>query len=226
MLPKAFDALCVDNHSIASSRVTDEVHNEISAALRQDDLSLAFQKWSQHAELSIYSAANLEGSEPGPRYLGRAQRPVSVKRSLAAPRFKQGRATDFRVQMPSVALRVRQTQRQGRRLQCLERLMKKACAPCPQVILDEAHQVWRSVVSATGFGRSFPQWVVSHAQLPWHDFPSLAQVSRLKDAVMAYSHKCSTEAWRKKKLLFNEQVEESWTTQGGSLPFRLMKDPQ
>ena len=43
---------------------------------------------------------------------------------------------------------------------------------------------------------------------------------------MSYSNKCSTEAWRKKKLLFNDRVEESWTTQGSSLPFRLMKDPQ
>ena len=226
MLPKAFDTLCVDHHVVASSRAPDDVCQEVSEALRQNDLSLAFGKWSRHAELSICAAATLEGSSPGPRYLGRAQRPAPVKRSLAAPRFKQGRATDFRVQMPSVALRVRQTQKQGRRLQCLERLMKKACAPCPQVIIDEVHQVWHSVVSATGFGKSFPRWVVSHAQLPWHDFPSLAQVSRLKEAVMTYSHKCSTEAWRKKKLLFNDQVEESWSTQGGSLPFRLMKDPQ
>ena len=119
----------MDKHLVSSARATDAVCQEVSAALRQNDLTLAFGTWSHWAELSLWEAATLEGSSPGPRYLGRAQQPAPVKRGLAAPRFKQGRATDFRVQMPSVALRVRKTQKQGRRLQCLERLMKKACSP-------------------------------------------------------------------------------------------------
>eukprot|EP00435_Cladocopium_sp_Y103_P013827 s4592_g3.t1 len=43
---------------------------------------------------------------------------------------------------------------------------------------------------------------------------------------MHYAQKCASEAWRRKRLLFNEQVEKSWNTQGGSFPFRLIKDPQ
>jgi hypothetical protein len=119
---------------------------------------------------------------------------------------------------------VRQTQKQGRRLQTLERLMRKATGPCPRAIIQEAHQVWDAIVHATGFGKSFPHWVVTQAQLTWQDFPSISQVLRLKEAVMAYSNKCCSHAWQRKKLLFNEQVERSWSAEGGSLPFRLLKD--
>lgn len=41
---------------------------------------------------------------------------------------------------------------------------------------------------------------------------------------MAYSNRCCSHAWQRKKLLFNEQVERSWSAEGGSLPFRLLKD--
>ena len=46
---------------------------------------------------------------------------------------------------------------------------------------------------------------------------------------MDFANKCSAEAWNRKKLLFNEQVEKSWHVEGGSLKFRwvkAVKDPQ
>ena len=69
-----------------------------------DDLSSAFGHWSKHAEESLRQATTVEGSQPGRRYLGRACQPVPVTRCLAAPWFKRGRPTDFRVQEPSVAI--------------------------------------------------------------------------------------------------------------------------
>eukprot|EP00435_Cladocopium_sp_Y103_P039448 s2037_g10.t1 len=145
---------------------------------------------------------------------------------MAAPRFRFGRPTDFRVQEPSVALRVRQTQKQARRLQTMERLMRKALEPCQVSIITETHQVWRAIISSPGFGKSFAHWVVTQAHLTWSDCPSIAQVIELKNVVMKYAQDCASSAWRRKKLLFNEQVEKSWKTQGGALPFRLVKDPQ
>jgi hypothetical protein len=223
LLPRAFDDLEVDHQKVESASVPMELQHAVEQALQTDDLTSAFGQWSKHAEESLRQAT-VEGSHPGRRYLGRACQPVPVKRCLAAPRFKQGRPTDFRVQEPSVALKVRQTQKQGRRLQTLERLMRKATGPCPRAIIQEAHQVWDVIVHATGFGKSFPHWVVTQAQLTWQDFPSISQVLRLKEAVMAYSNRCCSHAWQRKKLLFNEQVERSWSAEGGSLPFRLLKD--
>ena len=223
LLPRAFDDLEVDHQKVESASVPMELQHAVEQALQTDDLTSAFGQWSKHAEESLRQAT-VEGSHPGRRYLGRACQPVPVKRCLAAPRFKQGRPTDFRAQEPSVALKVRQTQKQGRRLQTLERLMRKATGPCPRAIIQEAHQVWDVIVHATGFGKSFPHWVVTQAQLTWQDFPSISQVLRLKEAVMAYSNKCCSHAWQRKKLLFNEQVERSWSAEGGSLPFRLLKD--
>ena len=43
---------------------------------------------------------------------------------------------------------------------------------------------------------------------------------------MAYAERCAQDAWRKKRLYFNEQVEKSWQLEGGALPFRLVKEPQ
>ena len=93
-------------------------------------------------------------------------------------------------------------------------------------ILEVGHHIWSAIVASSGFGRSFPQWVVTRAMLPWMDPPSLSQVGTLKDAVLAFANRCASEAWRRKKLYFNEQVEKSWNAEGGSLLFRLLKDPQ
>ena len=172
LLPRAFDDLEVDHPKVESASVPIELQHAVEQALQTDDLTSAFGQWSKHAEESLRQATMVEGSHPGRHYLGRACQPVLVKRCLAAPRFKQGRPTDFRVQEPSVALKVRQTQKQGRRLQTLERLMRKATGPCPRAIIQEAHQVWDAIVHATGFGKSFPHWVVTQAQLTWQDgFP-------------------------------------------------------
>eukprot|EP00435_Cladocopium_sp_Y103_P069089 s1031_g32.t1 len=145
---------------------------------------------------------------------------------MAAPRFKQGRPTDVHVQEPSVALKVRQVQKQARRLQTLERLLRKALSPCPADAIQEAHRVWRSVVSSAGFSRSFAHWAVTQAHLTWSDCASVAQVVVLKDTVMQFAQACASHAWKRKRLLFNEQVERSWQAENGSLPYRLVKDPQ
>ena len=157
------------------------------------------------------AAIIIEVSPPSRRYLGlgRVQQPVPVKRCLSALRFKQGHPTDFRVQEPSVALRVRQTQKQGRRLQTLERLMRKATAPCSVAVVQEAHQAWDAIIHASGFGKSFPHWVFAQAQNPWQDFPSMSQVSQIKAAVLIFARQYATQAWQRKRLLFNELLDHS-----------------
>ncbi len=226
MLPRAFDDLDVDTHQVRTAQVPPDVYSHIEHAIAQQDLSLAFGLWSKSAEETLRQASTVNGARPGRKYLGRACKPVPVKRVLAAPRFKQGRPDDFRVKFPAVALQVRQVQKQGSRLQSLERLMRKALQPCGQAIVPETHQVWSTIVASTGFGKSFPHWVVTQAQIPWQDCPSIEQVSKIKMAVMDFANRCSTEVWRQKRLSFNEQVEKSWVAEGGSLPFRLVRDPK
>ena len=226
MLPRAFDDLEVDAHQVRTAQVPQEVYSHVEQAIAQQDLSLAFGLWSKSAETTLWQASTVNGEKPGRKYLGRACKPVPVKRVLAAPRFKQGRPDDFRVKFPAVALQVRQVQKQARRLQSLERLMRKALQPCGQAIVPEAHQVWSTIVESSGFGKSFPYWVVTQAQIPWQDCPSIEQVTKIKKAVMDFANQCSTVAWRRKRLSFNEQVEKSWVAEGGSLPFRLVREPK
>lgn len=160
---RAFDDLEVDHHQVKTTRVPRDVQTKVLQAIEQRNVSLAFSIWSQSAEEKLRQASSIDGVLPGRRYLGRANKPVPVRRVLTAPRFKQGRATDFRVQCPAVALKVRQIQKQGRRLQSLERLMRKAVQPCQQAAVSEAHQVWSAVVASAGFGKSFSHWVVRQA---------------------------------------------------------------
>ena len=226
LLPRPFDECELNHTDLSHVQVPSQTRVAIEQALVEDDVTSAFQLWSACAENVLHGAALHDGQVPCKRFLGRSSRPAPVKRQMAAPRFRFGRPTDFRVQEPSVALRVRQTQKQVRRLQTMERLMRKALEPCQVSIITETHQVWRAIVSSPGFGKSFAHWVVTQAHLNWLDCPSIAQVIALKNAVMKYAQDCASFAWRRKKLLFNEQVEKSWKTQGGSLPFRLVKDPQ
>ena len=225
-LPRPFDDCELNQAALSLAEVPPQACNAIDQALESDDVTTAFREWSKCAEHAIYMSAAVDGQCPGKKYLGRSSRPAPIKRQLAAPRFKSGRPTDFRVQEPSVALRVRQVQKQARRLQTMERLMCKALHPCSAGIIGEVHHVWRSVVSSPGFGRSFAGWVVTQAHLTWADCPSISQVVAMKTAVMKHAQSCAAYAWNRKKLLFNEQVEKSWTTQGGALPFRLVKEPR
>jgi hypothetical protein len=99
MLPRAFDDLEVDPHQVKTTQA------KVLQAIEQRNVSLAFSIWSQSAEETLRQASTIDGVLPGRRYLGRANKPVPVRRVLTAPRFKQGRATDFRVQFPAVALK-------------------------------------------------------------------------------------------------------------------------
>ncbi len=77
-------------------------------------------------EILIAQCSSAEDGELvyGKRFFGRASLTSPFKRVLAAPRFKTGRKSDFVVKFPTVALRVRQVQKQARRIQSLTRLLK------------------------------------------------------------------------------------------------------
>ena len=96
--------------------------------------------------------------------------------------------------------------------------MRRAVQPCQQAAVSEAHQVWSAVVASAGFGKSFPHWVVTQAHIPWQDYPSIEQVSRMKSAVMTFAN-CSADAWQHKQLSFNEQVEKVMACRGWFLAF-------
>lgn len=129
LLPRSFDDLDVNLHQVHAAQVPDQVLSTVRDAVKCRDLSTAFKVWSQGAENSLLTATTIDGRSPGKKFLGRASRPVPVKRVLAAPRFRQGRTKDFQVQYLSVALQVRQVQEQARRLQSLDRLLKKLGVP-------------------------------------------------------------------------------------------------
>ena len=94
---------------------------------------------------------------PEAKGIGRSSRVCPTKAVLAAPRFKQGRHGDFCVSHPSVALQVRQVQKQARRLQALRRLL--GCLFFGPVQQAKANELWRAIMSSSGFRPSFQVWV-------------------------------------------------------------------
>ena len=82
-----------------------------------------------------------------------------VKRVLAAPRFRAGRKSDFSVKFPSVAVKVRQVQKQARRLQSLLRLLQSQFFGNDH--FGQVHELWNAIVRSTGFVPNFPGWVFS-----------------------------------------------------------------
>ena len=94
---------------------------QVLDALQSQDTTAALRLWSSACEKAIAQNSTTNEGETlsGKRYLGRASNVSPVKRVLAAPRFKAGRKSDFMVTFPSVALKVRQVQKQARRIQAL-----------------------------------------------------------------------------------------------------------
>ena len=89
----------------------------------------------------------------GKRFRGRSSSVRPTKAALAAPRFKEGRNGDFCVQFPLVALKVRQVQKQARRLQALCKLL--GCLFFGPVQQAKAIELWRAVMAGSGFRPSF-----------------------------------------------------------------------
>lgn len=170
--------------------------------LAQGQVSKAYAHWSSGAEQVLLQSAVLDnGPVVHKRFCGRGQSLQPVRRSLAAPRFKQGRPTDFTVPHPTNGLLVRQVQKQARRLQNLARLLQ------PHLRVAAASKIgdlWQSILRATGFGKSFAHWVFK--------------------SVRCHVLELTAECVQAKRKNFTEFLENNCVTQGGRVPFKLVRE--
>ena len=221
LLPKALDTLLVDKQQIAGFVPSDRDVRPFQQAVAAGDMSLAFTQWSALAEDAILSAATFEDGQPidSGRFKGRGSLTAPVKRVLAAPRVRQGRATDFAVSVPSTKLPVRRAQRQARRLQSLVRLLRKHGQDS---VTNEIVLLQSAILTAPGFGRSFQVWLTSHGMPPFQ--LQLETLVSIYEFVSGYAQKLATQAWRQRRTEFVHALEQNWDSQGGSMAFRLLRD--
>eukprot|EP00438_Fugacium_kawagutii_P000813 Skav235098 [mRNA] locus=scaffold711:123242:131735:- [translate_table: standard] len=220
LLPQSLDQCSFD--PLLSQEAPDQAWlDEFQPLLQAGDLSKAFQHWSQSAEQVLVRAARLNDAPvQARRFSGRAQQLHPVRRTLAAPRFKQGRSSDFCVEHHANTLIVRQVQRQARRLQNLGRLLRSPVRPVTHTKISE---LWQAILSSTGFGRSFPNWLLSQVDFV-HLTPTVACVETATQVVLAHANRLASQSWRARRKHFSDCLEASWTSDGGRLPFKMVRE--
>eukprot|EP00438_Fugacium_kawagutii_P035419 Skav202009 [mRNA] locus=scaffold1829:120856:132547:- [translate_table: standard] len=220
LLPQSLDQ-CSFDPLLAQETPDQDWLDEFQPLLQAGDLSKAFQHWSQSAEAVLVRAARLNDAPvPAGRFSGRAQQLHPVRRALAAPRFKQGRSSDFCVDHHANTLLVRQVQRQARRLQNLGRLLRSPVRP---VTHNKISELWQAILASTGFGRSFPNWLLSQVDFI-HLSPTVACVETVTQVVLAHANRLASQSWRAWRKHFSDCLETSWTSDGGRLPFKMVRE--
>ena len=209
---------------VASAAACPDLHRKVGEALAHQDATEALKVWSAACEdLVICSSFTDEGNRPdGKRFRGRAADVAPVKRVLAAPRFRAGRKSDFSVKFPSVAVKVRQVQKQARRLQSLLRLLQSQFFGNDH--FGQVHELWNAIVRSTGFVPNFPGWVFSVLGYPVGALPTIDVLESIKDGVFAYANRLASQQWKLKKELFSSQLELSMKSEGGKKAFRCLRE--
>ena len=83
--------------------------------------------------------------------------------------------------------------------------------------------LWSAILKASGFGKTFSVWARDQCGLDCTVLtPSLA--SNLYQCVSQYAIDIASLAWRARQADFIHALEDSWSAQGGSLPFRMIKE--
>ena len=185
----------------------------------------AIAVWSNHVEEHLLSHSQ-SLQLPVRRYKGRCQRvtPRSVK--LAPPRLKTGRPSDFTPEVYSSALRVRQWTKQVRRLKCyIQATVAIEEGRGRPGLKGNQGQLWDACLRAAGFPGSFFSWFRQAGFVDPMCLPSLSWCHGVLEHLEGETQKLAKALSSAKSQYFAAVVEESWAT-GGSLPFRLMKEPQ
>ena len=142
------------------------------------------------------------------------------------PRLKEGRPGDLHLNKPTATLRCRQHLRRARRLQCALRIVKLNEVWTSELArrLDE---LWKAIVYAAGFGKSFQHWCVNRGFLY---FPQrcddVAFMEWAMRVVFQSANHLNIEAQRMRHAKFVQSLHSSMIDEGGKMAFRLIKDPQ
>ena len=179
--------------------------------------------WSERCErLLLKHSLTLGGDIPrGRRFRGRVQHIDPVLRDLAPPRFKQGRNGDFCVNSASNCLEVRQVQKQARRLQALMRTL--SCSLFGPTQRSKCEELWAAIVRS-GFRPNFPRWAWNELGLDIVYHLDVDSLSTLVDKVYEHANKLASARWRAKKTEFTVQIENSWKTKEGRMPFAMLRE--
>ena len=226
LAPISLDQVHVDVESSNSAALAkrESLFEQVADHLEVDDLDKAIETWSSHVEEHLL--AHGQPTLPEKRYKGRCQHLAPRAMRVAPVRLKGGRSGDFAPQVYAATVRVRQWTKQVRRIRCFQRAAEAIIEGRGRSgLLNNRYQLWNACLAATGFPGGFLLWARSFGftdpvGLPDpHWCQGVLQV--LEEETQALARRTANE----KSQHFASVVEDSWAT-GGSLPFRLMREPQ
>eukprot|EP00438_Fugacium_kawagutii_P036116 Skav236835 [mRNA] locus=scaffold1027:49372:59337:+ [translate_table: standard] len=219
--PRPLDGLKINDSKVPLGLQT--FHNSLASP--EAPVADQFKAWAKGAERFLCSVGSIDGEDLSrPCWKGRCRstRPVLV--NLSPPRFKPGRPGDFSVPFPSVGIEVRKWQKYARQLQSLLRLLKRGSARAADPEYSrEVNLLWKAIRRAPVQPRPLDH-AASIFGFRFHRLPSVDIVDTWSQKVAAEASRKATAHWEQKKVAFTAALDHSCATQGGSFPFRLIRE--
>ena len=228
--PRRLDSQIFDREILKQCGENFRESGQLDSLLSQEQTTDAVCVWAKSVESAFGQAhVNCDGQHVAlsQAFLGRCQVGEPKKTMLCSPRLKEGRSGDLCLTQPAATLRCRQHLRQARRLQCALRGLVKLNEVWTLELDFKLDELWKSIVNAAGFGKSFQHWCFNRGSL---FFPrqcnDVAFLEWSMKIVFQSASQMNLDAQRQKQVKFAQSVHSSMIDEGGKLAFRLIKDPQ
>ena len=224
--PASLDQVDIDLEAsnAAAYQGAEILFEKVADQLEGDNLDQAIAVWSDHVESHLLEHGS--PSLPSKRYRGRCQKVEPRPIRLAPARLKGARPGDFSPAVYVASVQVRQLTKQVRRLKCYSRAIVAIREGRGRSgLLGDQVKLWNACLSATGFQGGFIRWLRQNGFVDPGCMPDLSWCQGVLEFLETHTQALARSTAQAKSQHFVNVVEDSWTT-GGSLPFRLMRDPQ
>ena len=227
VLPKPLDKLSFHKEALEgmAHAVSEEFWKEqVDDPAVKGSTDVAFLNWSTVVEEMLCAAVEDPDVHSKSSWRGRGQALKPVSRDWAPPRFRFGRANDFRLVCPSVALEARRWQKLVRQLEALVRKLERGRGHQTSVAYnEEVAFLWAAIYGSPARPR-FSRWVHETFGFVLHVMPGLATLKLILHKAAEHAQCVGRKCWAAKRESFASDLEDSWKKKSGSLAYRLIKD--
>ena len=227
IMPKPLDKFSVHREALegmAASVDASVWERQVESLAREGQMDTAFSNWSIIAEEMLCAAVEEPDVHSRRTWKGRGQTLEPVLRDWAPPRFRVGRAADFRLVCPSVALDARRWQKLVRQLEALVRKLARGRGRQSHAAYSaEVALLWTAIYGSPIRPR-FPRWVRENFGFELFVLPGLPTLRLILAKAADHAQDVGRRCWKAKRESFAADVEESWKKKSGSLAYRLIKD--
>ena len=123
-----------------------------------------------------------------------------------------------------MALQARRWQKLVRQIEALLRKLRAGSrGGDPQCFEEEIQCIWMAIVGSPVRPR-FTRWAFEVLGFVLHHMPGPEILEALYSAAASHAQEISKQSWKAKRETFVGQVQDSWSTRGGSIAFRMLRE--